>query len=370
MNSTCIDCSHRHLTYCNDQQAPLPLITHCDLWPKRRPKVLWLMGDFAKGGTSRYTANLFPQLYPEIDFHVVYFSADALDASIQLHCPLERYRSQPHIRELIDWADHVSAICLSPGVPKHMPVLEMSVGKLFVQVHGQNDWTQKLVDFSSKYTNRFVACSKAAAKLLPPTALSICPETPLDFNRLLRQQTKEAAKTRFGLSGFKVVTVACRQSLDKNLLGIAEAVAVLPPSYKLLCVGTGFAEAELHPKMQAMLGDRVVFWREWLEPYEYLDASDCFICLSPSEGLPTTIIEALVHGTPVVSTPVGIVPELVLRTPGRLSRPIVHPPEELQLACEGYSASEEAEIFQHMLQRFSHHAIKMAWLNWLSLSPI
>ena len=325
------------------------------------------MGDFARGGTSRYTANLFKLLSPEIDFHVIYFSDLQLDTTIQLGCPVELYRSLPHLIELIEGADHVSAICVHPTIPASETIFSLCASKLFVQVHGTCSWTQHLVDFGAKHTNRFFCCSKKAATLLPANAISFCAETPLDFNRLHRQQTKEAAKTRFGLSGFKVVTVACRQSPDKNLVGIAELVAALPPSYNLLCVGTGFAEADLHPKMQALLGDRVVFWREWLEPYEYLDASDCFICLSPSEGLPTTVIEALVHGTPVVSTPVGIVPELVLRTPGRLSRPIVHPPEELQLACQGYSILEQAEIFQYMLQRFSHHSIRSQWLDWLAV---
>jgi glycosyltransferase involved in cell wall biosynthesis len=326
------------------------------------------MGDFARGGTSRYTANLFNLLSTEVDFHVIYFSSLCLDTSIHLACPVEPFQDRDQLVNLIDWSDHISAICIHPTMTASETILKLCGAKLFIQVHGTCSWTKSLIDFGAKHTNRFFCCSRKAATLLPTDSNFFCAETPLDFNRLHRQQTKEAAKTRFGLSGFKVVTVACRQSYDKNLIGIAELIASLPSDYKLFCVGTGIAESTIHPQMQAILGDRIIFWRGWLEPYEYLDASDCFLCLSPSEGLPTTVIEALVHGTPVVSTPVGIVPELVLRTPGRLSRPIVLPPEELQLACEGYSPTEQHEIFQYMLQRFNHHSIRSQWLDWLAVT--
>jgi glycosyltransferase involved in cell wall biosynthesis len=64
-------------------------------------------------------------------------------------------------------------------------------------------------------------------------------------------------------------------------------------------VGRGFAEQELYPQIKAMLGDRVRIISEWLNPPDYLDATDCFLCMSPNEGMPYTVIEALFHGTPV-----------------------------------------------------------------------
>jgi glycosyltransferase involved in cell wall biosynthesis len=48
---------------------------------------------------------------------------------------------------------------------------------------------------------------------------------------------------------------------------------------------------------------------------DLLGAADLFLLPSLTEGLPLSVLEAMTHGLPVIATPVGGVPEVVL--PGR-----------------------------------------------------
>lgn len=45
---------------------------------------------------------------------------------------------------------------------------------------------------------------------------------------------------------------------------------------------------------------------------EFYQGIDCFICSSRSEGLPNPVLEAAACGVPVISTKVGIIPELII----------------------------------------------------------
>jgi len=44
---------------------------------------------------------------------------------------------------------------------------------------------------------------------------------------------------------------------------------------------------------------------------EFYQGLDCFICSSESESLPNPVLEAAACGIPIISTKVGIVPELI-----------------------------------------------------------
>jgi len=87
---------------------------------------------------------------------------------------------------------------------------------------------------------------------------------------------------------------------------LLETLAVLPPDWKLLVVGRGLMEAELHSRAKQLgLTERVCF-TEYV-PYPELApvyrTADVFTLLSEYEGYPKAILEALACGVPVVTTP-------------------------------------------------------------------
>jgi len=108
-----------------------------------------------------------------------------------------------------------------------------------------------------------------------------------------------------------VLTFVGRLAPPKDPFALLEAVKKLPEGV-LLLVGDG----ELRPLVERSirelgLVDRVRLLGQRSDIPRILAASNIFVLSSRWEGLPYTIIEAMMAGLPVVATEVGGVPELV-----------------------------------------------------------
>ncbi len=102
-----------------------------------------------------------------------------------------------------------------------------------------------------------------------------------------------------------------RLSQEKNIPFLLQTLTKLP-SWHLLLVGDGEERKHLQSLCeQAGLSQRVRFlgWQE--QPWEYAEDADALILSSFYEGFPLTVIEALSHGLPVLSTKVNGIPELI-----------------------------------------------------------
>jgi glycosyltransferase involved in cell wall biosynthesis len=119
------------------------------------------------------------------------------------------------------------------------------------------------------------------------------------------------------VKGHDVAVSAFRQLLDEF------------PKLKLLIVGRG-RERDRIANMTQELGNRVAMIGHRFDVMRCLDAFD--VCLHPSraEALPTTLIEAMAAGVPVLATAVGGVPELVID--GRTGVLVSPPPTRDRLA--------------------------------------
>lgn len=113
------------------------------------------------------------------------------------------------------------------------------------------------------------------------------------------------------LKGKPVLTFVGRLAPPKDLFTLLEAVKNLQDGV-LLIVGDGELrpQVERHIREQG-LEERVRLLGERRDVPAILAASDIFALSSRWEGLPYTIIEAMMAGLPVVATRVGGVPELV-----------------------------------------------------------
>jgi len=118
-------------------------------------------------------------------------------------------------------------------------------------------------------------------------------------------------REELGLEGSVVLTFVGRLAPPKDPLTLLEAVKTLPKGV-LLVVGDG----ELKPPVEEYvrehgLEEKVRLLGERSDVLRILASSDVFVLSSRWEGLPYTIIEAMMARLPVVSTRVGGVPELV-----------------------------------------------------------
>jgi glycosyltransferase involved in cell wall biosynthesis len=104
---------------------------------------------------------------------------------------------------------------------------------------------------------------------------------------------------------------ATRKGVD-YFIAMAAQVARVVPDAQFLVVGDGVLRPRLERQAEALgVRQRVTFagWRT--DVPELLAALDVFVMPSLAEGGPTTVLEAMATGVPVVATSVGMVPEVV-----------------------------------------------------------
>jgi len=99
----------------------------------------------------------------------------------------------------------------------------------------------------------------------------------------------------------------------KNPIGAIKIIATLPTRYHLLMIGDGPLKEELENAIETFeVADQVTLLGRC--PHEttlrYIRKSDMLVLTSRIEAYPTVVFEALALETPVIATPVGILPEI------------------------------------------------------------
>jgi glycosyltransferase involved in cell wall biosynthesis len=117
-----------------------------------------------------------------------------------------------------------------------------------------------------------------------------------------------------GDDGFRVVSV-CRLDPIKNLGLLIRGIAAACNSGKrveLWLIGDGPSRKELEALVAELgLQDKVVFWGFQAAPAPFLAQASLFVLPSLSEGIPLSVAEAMLTGTPCLMTRVGGGPEFI-----------------------------------------------------------
>ena len=129
----------------------------------------------------------------------------------------------------------------------------------------------------------------------------------LDLRRAIRQ------KWNIPDSAFVVGFIGrmTDQKDPQRWISVAARIAAAQPSTVFLLVGDGELFSESVALARERLGARTVFAGYQCDAAQYCAAMDVLLMTSKYEGVPLVILEALAHGTPVVSTDVGGVRECV-----------------------------------------------------------
>lgn len=124
---------------------------------------------------------------------------------------------------------------------------------------------------------------------------------------------------------FRFLHVSCFDEKAKNVKGIlaaAKALSEIRDDFELLVVGTGVDyQAVREYYKQLGFPEQLVEFTGELSPEEVsrtYAGSDCFILFSNYETAGIVLAESLVSGIPVISTPVGIAPDIITRENGVL----------------------------------------------------
>lgn len=106
-----------------------------------------------------------------------------------------------------------------------------------------------------------------------------------------------------------------RFSEQKNHLGLIESFKLVhenAPNTVLKLIGFGELEKVIKEKVRELkLDDCVEFLGLKSNVYPYLNEADIFVLPSLWEGMPITLIEAMITGLPIVATNVGGIPDMI-----------------------------------------------------------
>jgi glycosyltransferase involved in cell wall biosynthesis len=224
-----------------------------------------------------------------------------------------------------------------------------------VIAHGDGPWTRNVLNGSNQIIDHVIAVSQAAKNL-------VCQEFPtsvihngVDCSRLGRTRSREAVRASLGFQpGDFVMGYVGRFSPEKRLPILVDAVALLPSQFKLLLVGWGGQRLQLLEQANARIPNRYALATGWNYLGDYYSAMDAFCIASDSEGGPLVMIEAMHCGRPVVTTSVGLVPEIIKdringviieRNPASVAAAVMqlarHPEWARGVAAEGKAYADE-----------------------------
>jgi len=156
----------------------------------------------------------------------------------------------------------------------------------------------------------------------------------IDLARFQLGISKHCARTKIGLpQDKKVITMIANFTPAKNHTRLFQAIKLIETNFagKICCfvVGEGPLEEQIKQSVtQIGVQDLVQFGGQRSDIPLVLRASDVLVLPSVSESLPITILEALAAGCPIVTTPVGGIPEIL----EGVAWPMVDPSDPQQIA--------------------------------------
>lgn len=303
-----------HATNLRPAQAALPYFAEYKTPPDRPLNVVHIGPSLARGGAEQSLIDLVQATDPRVLQFSRYIAINGAGADAAYIHELVasgvvvEVGGAESIQEAADEAD----VVLSWGVE-----LDRYLGgrprPLSVQiVHGDGPWNRFFLERSRTCIDHAVAVSHRVHR-------RVCTDVPttviyngIDGRRLARAHSREKARAalHFCEQDF-IVAFFGRLANEKRIHTIIEAVAQLPAHVKLLVVGQGHLEPELRTLAARFLPARHTFTSADGVMGDLYSACDAVCLASNQEGCSLVMLEGMLSGCPIVSTPVGAAHELL-----------------------------------------------------------
>lgn len=201
----------------------------------------------------------------------------------------------------------------------HIPVL--------FHLHGSKtkEFYQGLPQFAQRLADRQLAAASVVLVLseswrefvlgLAPSARVVVLPNYVDIPQRMISDIRQTGAAESGRNQVTVLFLGLigeRKGVYDLLRAFAGAASCVPHLH-LRVAGNGEMEKARHLADELRLHDRVDFpgWVDAQARNELLAEADIFVLPSYNEGLPVSVLEAMAWALPVITTPVGGIPELI-----------------------------------------------------------
>jgi glycosyltransferase involved in cell wall biosynthesis len=197
---------------------------------------------------------------------------------------------------------HITTVQTTPG-----PLMEDSRARALADA-GTSRLSRILVAVSPSVADayaRYARVSPRRFRVVPNTPAA---ERPADFDR-------DAMRARLAPGATHIVATIARLQVEKGIDELIEATALLAPrapAVHVVVAGGGPEEERLRAAVADRgVGDHITLLGHTPDVSAVLAASDVFCLPSRNEGLPLSLLEAMMFGLPSVATTVGGIPGLL-----------------------------------------------------------
>ena len=185
----------------------------------------------------------------------------------------------------------------------------------------------------------------------------------LDFNKFKVATNLDDRSLLIGYIG--------RLSKEKGISNLVQALPPLIMYYKDICIficGNGDMEEKINAYLQKndlLSHVSICGWIDHNDLPNYLNGLRLLVIPSYTEGLPNVMLEAMACGTPVLATPVGAIPDVIIdgktgfimenNSPECIAENVIralNSPDLEQIAEEGRRFVEENFTFERVVERW------------------
>lgn len=190
----------------------------------------------------------------------------------------------------------------------HKLLRNKSIGERRVQLMNRN--ADAFIAISEEIYQELVATGTDQAKI-HKVYNAVDPDefypVEADQKRVLRDQLQIP-------QDIPIVIFVGRLEEEKGVPILVEAIAKTKEDLHLIIIGSGTLEQNISDMIQAddSLRDKVSMLGRKYNIAEYLQASDIWVLPSYTEGLPVSMLEAMSVAMPIIITPVGAIPEIII----------------------------------------------------------
>jgi len=259
--------------------------------------------------------------------------------------------------------------------PLDLPVVETPM--VFV-AHGSCQFTRSAAKYAIAHgATHAAAVSEVAAQ----SVKDLFNEIPVIWNgvdegRLQSHVSRDELRHQWGGSYDSVydhyIGYLGRLANEKNVDSIIHAVAALPYHYKLVLIASpGGAQDRLLPLARTLLPGRLIETPATDTVGTLLGGLDCLVSASPREGFLLAAVEAMLCRVPVLTTSVGVIPELNAVSGGQLVEILPHDPTAGEIAvairhlCHHPPVARTAAAFAFAREHFTAETMSARWEHYL-----